>query len=68
MAKQPKIRYKSFTDEWEEAPLNNYLMVSNERNNNNRYTAQDIQSVSGEYGVVNQIEFQGRSFAEASLL
>ena len=68
MAKQPKIRYKSFTEEWEEAPLNNYLMVSNERNNNNRYTAQDIQSVSGEYGVVNQIEFQGRSFAVASLL
>lgn len=68
MAKQPKIRFKGFTEEWEETPLSEYLMVSNERNDNDRYTAQDIQSVSGEYGVVNQIEFQGRSFAGASLL
>ena len=68
MAKQPKIRFKGFTEEWKEAPLSEYLMVSNERNDNDRYTAQDIQSVSGEYGVVNQIEFQGRSFAGASLL
>ena len=68
MAKQPKIRFKGFTEEWKETPLSEYLMVSNERNDNDRYTAQDIQSVSGEYGVVNQIEFQGRSFAGASLL
>lgn len=68
MAEQPKIRFKGFTEEWKEAPLSEYLMVSNERNDNDRYTAQDIQSVSGEYGVVNQIEFQGRSFAGASLL
>lgn len=68
MAKQPNIRFKGFTEEWKEAPLSEYLMVSNERNDNDRYTAQDIQSVSGEYGVVNQIEFQGRSFAGASLL
>lgn len=68
MAKTPNIRFKGFSEEWKEAPLSEYLMVSNERNNDNRYTAQDIQSVSGEYGVVNQIEFQGRSFAGASLL
>ena len=68
MAKVPNIRFKGFTEEWKEAPLSEYLIVSNERNDNDRYTAQDIQSVSGEYGVVNQIEFQGRSFAGASLL
>ena len=68
MAKTPNIRFKGFSEEWKEAPLSEYLMVSNERNNDNHYTAKDIQSVSGEYGVVNQIEFQGRSFAGASLL
>lgn len=68
MAKVPKIRFKGFIDEWTEAPLSEYLVVSNERNDNDHYTAQDIQSVSGEYGVVNQIQYQGRSFAGASLL
>ena len=68
MAKVPNIRFKGFTDEWKEAPLCEYLMVSTERNENDQYTAHDILSVSGEYGVVNQIEFQGRSFAGASLL
>lgn len=68
MAKKPKIRFKGFTEEWKDAPLSDYLSVSTERNEYDRYTAQDIQSVSGEYGVVNQIEYQGRSFAGASLL
>lgn len=68
MANKPNIRFKGFTDEWKKAPLSDYLVVSSERNINNQYTAEDVQSVSGEYGVVNQIEFQGRSFAGTSLL
>ena len=68
MAKVPNIRFKGFSDEWKEASLSEYLTVSTERNENDQYTAHDILSVSGEYGVVNQIEFQGRSFAGASLL
>ena len=66
--KTPAIRFKGFEGEWSSSPLSKYLIVSNERNENNLYSAQDIHSVSGEYGVVNQIEFQGRSFAGASLL
>lgn len=64
----PAIRFKGFTRDWKNAVLNQYLTVSSEKNSNDQYTAQDILSVSGDYGVVNQIEFQGRSFAGASLL
>lgn len=31
------------------------------------YNKDDVLSVSGDYGIVNQIEFQGRSFAGASV-
>ena len=44
-----------------------YLEVSSEKNRDNRFTKEDVLSVSGEYGNVNQIEFQGRSFAGASV-
>ena len=44
-----------------------YLEVSSEKNRDNRFTKEDVLSVSGEYGIVNQIEFQGRSFAGASV-
>lgn len=36
-------------------------------NQDDQFTAEDVLSVSGEYGVVNQIEFKGRSFAGVSL-
>ena len=44
-----------------------YLEVSYEKNRDNRFTKDDVLSVSGEYGIVNQIKFQGRSFAGASV-
>ena len=66
MAK-PKIRFKGFTDDWEQRKLIDYLVVSSEKNRDNRFTKDDVLSVSGEYGIVNQIEFQGRSFAGASV-
>jgi len=47
--------------------LIDYLEVSSEKNRDNRFTKEDVLSVSGEYGIVNQIEFQGRSFAGASV-
>ena len=52
---------------WEQRKLSNYLEVSNEKNTNDVYGKQDVLSVSGDYGIVNQIEFQGRSFAGASV-
>ena len=69
MAKQnkPAIRFKGFTDAWEQRKLEDYLTVSAEKNTDNLYTKEDVLSVSGDFGVVNQIEFQGRSFAGASV-
>lgn len=55
------------TDTWEQRKLIDYLEVSSEKNRDNRFTKDDVLSVSGEYGIVNQIEFQGRSFAGASV-
>jgi type I restriction enzyme S subunit len=48
--------------------LSFYLLVSNEINSLNCYGKNTVLSVSGDFGIVNQIEFQGRSFAGASLL
>ena len=67
MGNTPKIRFKGFTDDWEQRKLIDYLEVSSEKNRDNRFTKEDVLSVSGEYGIVNQIEFQGRSFAGASV-
>ena len=69
MAKQnkPAIRFKEFTDAWEQRKLEDYLTVSAEKNTGNIYDRSDVLSVSGDYGIVNQIEFQGRSFAGASV-
>ncbi len=63
----PSIRFAGFTAAWEQRKLNEYLNVSNEKNTEDVYTKQDVLSVSGDFGVVNQIEFQGRSFAGASV-
>ena len=63
----PQLRFSAFDDEWEEKKLNNYLEVSTEKNFDNFFTKEKVLSVSGEFGVVNQIAFQGRSFAGASL-
>lgn len=43
------------------------LLTIREDTAGDNYTKEDVLSVSGECGVVNQIEFQGRSFAGASI-
>lgn len=53
--------------EWKEEKLSYYLKVSKTKNHDLEYDKNDVLSVSGEYGIVNQIEFQGRSFAGASV-
>ena len=63
----PEIRFKGFTDPWEQRKLEDYLTVSVGKNTGNIYGRSDVLSVSGDYGIVNQIEFQGRSFAGASV-
>ncbi len=63
----PSIRFYDFDNDWEQRKLEDYLTVSVEKNTGNIYGRSDVLSVSGDYGIVNQIEFQGRSFAGASV-
>jgi type I restriction enzyme S subunit len=64
---KPEIRFAGFTEDWEQRKLSDFLVTSTDKNLDNLYTKQDVLSVSGEFGVVNQIEFQGRSFAGVSV-
>ena len=66
--KKPEIRFNGFEGQWVRNNLNFYLTVSSEKNQEGQYSKYDIYSVSREYGVINQIEYQGKSFAGASLL
>ena len=63
----PELRFPGFTDAWEQRKLIDYLKVSCDKNKDNKFGKADVLSVSGEYGIVNQIEFQGRSFAGVSV-
>lgn len=63
----PQVRFKGFTDKWELRPLHDYLNVYVEKNVDDKYKKEDIFSVSNECGVVNQIKYQGKSLAGASL-
>lgn len=53
---------------WEQRKLGDYLIVSGVKNLDSRFAREDVLSVSREQGIVNQIEFQGRSYAGASVL
>jgi len=63
----PEIRLDGFEGEWEINKLNKYLTVSKIKNNQQKFGKEDVLSVSGEVGIVNQIQFQGRSFAGVSV-
>ena len=67
-AKIPELRFKGFTGEWNKKKLSDYLDVVTEKNIYEQYGKEDVLSVSGDFGVVNQIEFQGKSLAGASLV
>lgn len=62
----PDIRFKGFTDDWEQRKLGD-LIYPNTVFNGDRYNKEDVLSVSDEFGCVNQIEFQGRSFAGSDI-
>ena len=64
----PHLRFPEFSGEWENTLLNCYLEENKERNKKGLFTKNDVLSVSGDYGVVNQIELLGRSFAGKSVL
>ena len=64
----PPIRFNGFEEDWVVASLSDCLMVNKERNINGVYTKNDVLSVSDDFGVVNQIELLGRSFAGKSVV
>ncbi|WP_424320438.1 restriction endonuclease subunit S [Lacticaseibacillus chiayiensis] len=61
------MRFKGYSDPWEKRKLNYFLTVSEKKNKDEIFLKTDVLSVSGDFGIVNQIEFQGRSFAGASV-
>lgn len=58
----PKIRFKGYTKDWEQRKLSDVLDIVTKRNGE-KYGKEEVLSVSDEYGCINQIKFQGRSFA-----
>lgn len=64
---RPKLRFPGFDEPYRHRPLSDYLKENTDRNKKLRFSKDDVLSVSGEFGVVNQIAFQGRSFAGASV-
>lgn len=65
--KVPEIRFAGFEGDWDKLPLSEYLTTSKTKNRDNTFGKEDVLSVSREFGVINQIEYQGRSFAGASV-
>lgn len=64
----PQIRISQFAKEWNKALLSFYLETSKVKNFDESFAKEDVLSVSGDAGVVNQMEYQGKSFAGASLV
>ena len=65
----PKLRFPEFREagEWHRRKLNELLFETKRRNRDLKYSRQDVLSVSGEFGCVNQIELLGRSYAGVSV-
>ena len=63
----PRLRFPGFEGEWESNKLSTYLYENKERNRADEFNKSDVLSVSGDCGIVNQIELLGRSFAGKSV-
>lgn len=75
MAKQvtktavPRLRFPEFheADSWKPTKLSELLRERKQRNRDLKFGTDEVLSVSGEHGCVNQIELLGRSYAGASV-
>lgn len=65
--KKPSIRFPEFNDDWRHIKLSELLSEAKKRNEDLKFGKDDVLSVSGELGIVNQIEHLGRSYAGASV-
>ena len=63
----PSIRFPKFKKEWERKKLNQFLTHSKKKNKDLEFDKSEVLSVAAEAGVVNQIEYHGRSYAGASV-
>ena len=66
-SKKPIIRFPEFKEAWEHKRLNTLLSEAKKRNEDLKYGKDQVLSVSGELGIVNQIEHLGRSYAGVSV-
>ena len=64
----PPLRFTGFTDEWKRSTLKDYLIENKERNSRGEFSKDEVLSVSGDKGIVNQIQLLGRSYAGQSVL
>ncbi len=67
LTNKPKIRFPEFNEAWEHKRLNELLSEAKKRNEDLKYSKDEVLSVSGELGIVNQIEHLGRSYAGVSV-
>lgn len=65
----PKLRFPKFrdTEPWKPGVLSDLLFEPKEKNRGLAFGVEDVLSVSGEHGCVNQIQLLGRSYAGASV-
>lgn len=63
----PEIRYPEFKDDWQHTKLSDLLSEAKKRNEDLKYGKDVVLSISGELGIVNQIEHLGRSYVGASV-
>jgi len=65
--KIPYLRFPEFINAWEHKKLNELLIEAKKRNEDLKYGKDEVLSVSGELGIVNQIMHLGRSYAGVSV-
>ena len=65
--KKPQVRFPEFKEAWEHKQLSELLTEAKKRNGDLKYGKDEVLSVSGELGIVNQIEHLGRSYAGVSV-
>jgi type I restriction enzyme S subunit len=63
----PEIRFDGYKESWAKSKLLDYLDLSNDSNEDLRFSRDDVYAVSLKKGLANQIKFHGRSFAGKSL-
>lgn len=60
---EPKLRFSQFKLTWHKKKLSDLMIEPKARNLKLLYNKNDVLSVSGEYGIVNQVKHLGRSYA-----